>query len=56
MRVALDTSVLISAIGARGLCADPLRMVLRDHDLVAGEQVLAELRRNVAKNGDRRPS
>lgn len=49
MRVALDTNVLMSAIGTRGLCADLMRVVLRDHDLVLGEQVLTELRRNLMK-------
>ena len=49
MRVALDTNVLLSAIGTRGLCADLLRIVLRDHDLIVGKKVLAELRRNLAK-------
>lgn len=42
MRVALDTNVLVSAIGTRGLCADLMRLVLRDHELVVGEQVLLE--------------
>lgn len=49
MRVALDTNVLVSAIGTRGLCADLMRLVLRDHELVIGEQVLHELRRNLSK-------
>ena len=49
MRVALDTNVLASAIGTRGLCADVLRAVLLEHDLVVGECVLLELRRNLAK-------
>ena len=49
MRVALDTNVLMSAIGTRGLSADVLRIVLRNHDLVVGEKVLAELRRNLVK-------
>ena len=49
MRVALDTNVLVSAIGTRGLCADLMRLVLRDHELVVGEQVLLELRRNLSK-------
>ena len=49
MRVALDTNVLVSAIGTRGLCADVVRIVLRDHDLIVGERVLEELRRNLTK-------
>ena len=49
MRVALDTNVLASAIGTRGLCADLLRVVLLEHELVIGELVLKELRRNLAK-------
>lgn len=49
MKVALDTNVLASAIGTRGLCADLLRVVLLEHELVIGELVLKELRRNLAK-------
>ena len=45
MRVFLDTNVLVSALTARGLCADVLRVVLAEHDLVVGEVVLGELRR-----------
>lgn len=49
MSVALDTNVLVSAIGTRGLCADLMRLVLRDHELVIGERVLLELKRNLTK-------
>jgi putative PIN family toxin of toxin-antitoxin system len=49
VRVALDTNVLIGAIGTRGLCADLMRLVLRDHELVVGERVLLELKRNLTK-------
>jgi putative PIN family toxin of toxin-antitoxin system len=49
VRVALDTNVLVSAVGTRGLCADLVRLVLRNHDLIVGEQVLLELRRNLRK-------
>lgn len=45
MRVFLDTNVLASAFATRGLCADVLRHVLAEHDLVVGEVVLVELRR-----------
>ncbi len=45
MRVFLDTNVLVSALTARGLCADVLRVVLAEHDLIVGEVVLEELRR-----------
>lgn len=45
MRVFLDTNVLVSAFATRGLCADVLRHVLADHELVLGEPVVAELRR-----------
>lgn len=44
MRVFLDTNVLVAAFATRGLCADVLRAVLTDHDLLIGEVVLAELR------------
>ncbi|MGQ0646792.1 MAG: putative toxin-antitoxin system toxin component, PIN family [Gemmatimonadaceae bacterium] len=48
MRVCLDTSVLVAAFATRGLCADVLRTVLAEHDLVIGEVVLAEVRRVLA--------
>jgi putative PIN family toxin of toxin-antitoxin system len=45
VRVALDTNVLISAVAARGLCADVFNLILAEHDLIVGETVLLELRR-----------
>ena len=45
MRVCLDTNVLIAAFATRGLCADVLRTVLAEHDLVIGDVILVELRR-----------
>jgi putative PIN family toxin of toxin-antitoxin system len=49
VKVALDTSVLASALGTRGLSPDVLRVVLLEHELVIGERVLTELRKNLAK-------
>lgn len=49
MRVFLDTNVLVSAVGTRGLCADVLQTVLAEHELVVGEVVLAELQRVLQK-------
>lgn len=43
MRVFLDTNVLASAFGTRGLCADVLGLVLAEHELVTGEPVIGEL-------------
>lgn len=45
MKVFPDTNVLASAFGTRGLCADVLRLVLADRELVTAEVVLEELRR-----------
>jgi uncharacterized protein len=45
VRVFLDTNVLVSAFASRGLCADLFELVLLEHDLVSGENVLLELRR-----------
>jgi uncharacterized protein len=45
MRVLLDTNVLASAVATRGLCADVLREVLAEHELVVCPQILSELRR-----------
>ena len=47
MRVCLDTNVLVAAFATRGLCADVLRTVLAEHDLVIGDVILAELRRTL---------
>lgn len=44
MRVFPDTNVLASAFGARGLCADALRLILAEHELLTGEWVIEELR------------
>ena len=44
MRVFLDTNVLASAFGTRGLCADLLRLITAEHELVTGEVVIDELR------------
>lgn len=45
MKVFLDTNVLVSAFTTRGMCADLLRLVLAEHELLSGEIVLGELRR-----------
>lgn len=45
MKVFVDTNVLVAAFATRGLCADVLRYILAEHQLVTGEVVLAELRR-----------
>ena len=44
MRVFLDTNVLVAAFATRGLCADVVRTVLADHELITGDVVLPELR------------
>lgn len=41
----VDTNVLVAAFATRGLCADVLRYILADHELVTGEVVLTELGR-----------
>jgi putative PIN family toxin of toxin-antitoxin system len=41
--VFLDTNVLVSAFASRGLCADLFELVLLEHDLVLGRNVLREL-------------
>ncbi len=45
MKVFLDTNVLVSAFATRGLCADLVRHVLAEHELLVGEVVLTELER-----------
>ena len=43
MKVFLDTNVLVSAFASRGICADLLELVLLEHELITGHQVLREL-------------
>jgi putative PIN family toxin of toxin-antitoxin system len=45
MKVFLDTNVLVSAVAARGLCADVLREVLVSHQLVVSDQLFEELKK-----------
>ncbi len=48
MRVFLDTNVLASALGTRGLCAEIFEAVIDDHILLTSEAVLVELERAAA--------
>lgn len=48
MKVFLDTNVLVAAFATRGLCADVVRVVMAEHELVTSEVVLDELRRVLA--------
>jgi putative PIN family toxin of toxin-antitoxin system len=45
VRVFLDTNVLVSAFASRGLCAEVLELVLMEHELIVGRNVLRELDR-----------
>jgi putative PIN family toxin of toxin-antitoxin system len=49
LKVFLDTNVLVAAFATRGLCADVLRTVLSEHELVLAEVVLAEFRGVLSK-------
>jgi len=49
VRVFLDTNVLASAFGTRGLCADVLEVILVEHELMTGEVVIEELGRALSK-------
>jgi len=49
VRVFLDTNVLVSAFASRGICADLLRHILVEHELITGEVVLTELKRTLLK-------
>jgi putative PIN family toxin of toxin-antitoxin system len=51
VRIFFDTNVLVSAFLARGLCADLLRLVLRENTLVSSEVVLTELRDGLSRKG-----
>ena len=43
MKMFLDTNVLVAAFATRGLCADVMRVVLAEHQLITGDVVLSEL-------------
>ena len=45
MKVFLDTNVLVSGFATRGLCADVIRLVLAEHELITADVVLTELKR-----------
>ncbi|MFQ5759849.1 MAG: hypothetical protein ACE5HM_02630, partial [Acidiferrobacterales bacterium] len=44
MRIFLDSNVLSAALATRGICADLLRLVLLEHQLLASKTVFRELR------------
>jgi len=46
-RICLDSNVLVAAFVARGLCADLLRLVLSEYELVVPELVAQEVRRTL---------
>lgn len=45
----LDTNVLAAAFTTRGLCADVVRYVLAEHQLITGDVILGELHDVLAK-------
>lgn len=47
MRVFLDTNVLVAAFATRGLCADLLRTILAEHELLSSATVCEELTRTL---------
>jgi putative PIN family toxin of toxin-antitoxin system len=44
VKVYFDTNVMLAAFATRGLCADLFAHVLLEHELLAGETVIRELR------------
>jgi len=49
MRVILDANVLIAAVAGRGLCESLLELCLEEHELIASEELLDEVHRNLVK-------
>ena len=49
MKAFLDTSVLVAAFATRGLCADVLRTVLAEHELLQSSTLLDELTRTLTE-------
>ena len=45
----MGSIVLAAAFATRGLCADVMRAVLAEHQLLVGEVVLTELRRALSR-------
>lgn len=45
MKVFLDTNVLVSRFATYCLCADVIRLVLAEHELITADVVLTELKR-----------
>jgi putative PIN family toxin of toxin-antitoxin system len=45
VKVCLDTNVWVAALATRGLCADVLRVVLAEHELIIGQVIVEELHR-----------
>jgi predicted nucleic acid-binding protein len=50
MKVMLDTNVLAAAAATRGLCADVLRAVLAEHEMVICPQIISELQRRIKRH------
>lgn len=44
MRVFVDSNVLIAALATRGICADLLRLLLVEHQLLASKSVFRQVR------------
>ena len=49
MRVCLDTNVLVAAFATRGLCADVLRTVLSEHELILNDVIMTEFERALTR-------
>ncbi|MDD5675446.1 MAG: putative toxin-antitoxin system toxin component, PIN family [Chitinivibrionales bacterium] len=47
MKVFLDTNVLANGIATRGLCADVIREIMSEHELIISDYVLQELIRTL---------
>jgi len=45
VKVCLDTNVWVAALATRGLCADVLRVVLAEHEVIIGQVIVDELHR-----------
>lgn len=45
MKVVLDSNVLVSAFTTRGLCADVMRLVLAEHELLTLSPIVREVTR-----------
>ena len=49
MKVVLDANVIVAAFATRGLCESIFEFCLHSHEIILGERLLEEVRKNLSK-------